>query len=255
MIATVARHDIGRLARAAQSWVVAALFAALAGYLFLTQLERWIAAQDALRLQDHPPGLTGFLGVNVLGPLAIAIGVLAPLYAMRSFADEFRERTWALWQSSPVPLWSLAIGKLIAVVAAMSVLVMIAVGMIASLAAFARLDMAVLASGALGLLLCAAATASIGLFCSSLVRQPLAGAAGAIAAVMLLWLVGSAAGTSAWLAALAQLSPGQHLASFFQGYPASGDALYFVLCTALFTALTVIRLDALRHGSHDGGGA
>lgn len=255
MIGTIARHDIGRLARAAQSWIVAALFAGLAGYLFLTQLERWIAAQDALRLQDHPPGLAGFLGVNMLGPLAIAIGVLAPLYAMRSFADEFRDRTWALWQSSPVPLWSLAIGKLLAVVAAMSVLVAIAVVMIASLAAFARLDVAVLASGALGLLLCAAATASIGLYCSSLVRQPLAGAAFAIVAVLLLWLIGSAAGSSPWLSALAQLSPGQHLAGFVQGYPASGDALYFVVCTALFTTLTVIRLDALRHGSGDGGNA
>jgi len=251
MIGVVFRHELGRLARSAQSWVVAAGFAGLAGYLLLGQLERWIAEQDAIRLQDHAPGLAGFLGVNLLAPLAVVIGLLAPLYAMRAFADEFRERTWSLWQSSPVPLMALVGGKLAAVVTAMLLPIGIAIALVLMLRPFTPLDAGVVASSALGLLLCAAATASAGLYCSSLVRQPLAAAAGALALVLWLWLLGSLGAQAPWARALAQLSPGQHLSGFFQGYPRSADVLYFLLFTATFYVLTVIRLDALRHAGDE----
>jgi len=247
MIGTVLRHELGQLARSAQSWVIAAGFAALTGFLFLQQVERWIAQQDALRLQDHAPGLAGFLGVNLLAPLAVVIGLLAPLYAMRSFAEEFRSHTWTLWQSSPVSLVALASGKLAAVVIAMLLPIAIAIAPVLTLLPFAPLDAGVLLSSAAGLVLCATATASAGLYCSSLVRQPLAAAAGSLSFVIVLWLLGSVGGDTAWGRALAQLSPGQHLAGFFQGYPRSGDALYFLLFSAAFLVLTVIRLDALRH--------
>ena len=247
MTGLIARHEIRRLAGSAQSWVVAAALAALAGWLFLSRLERWLAVQDELALQDHSPGLAGFLGTGFLAPLAIVLSLVAPLYAMRSFAEDRRDGVWPLWQSAPVSPVALVLGRFLGIGAVLCAFVALGAAMVASLAPFVALDLATLASGATGLALCTLAAGALGLWCSSLVRAPLAGATVAIAAVLLAWLVGSARLDAPVLASLPALSPGTRLSGFFQGVPASGDAAYFVLAIALFLALTAIRLDALRH--------
>ncbi len=249
MTLLVARHECTRLLRSSASWIIAALFAGIAAWLFLTQLEHWLNAQTRIGLQDHPPGLAGFLGSNYLAPLAVVLTILAPLYAMRSFSDEYRDATWALWQSSPVPTTAIVLGKLIGAWVALAVPLLVAIGMIVAMTLWTPLDAAVVASGALGLALCTAASAAAGLYCSSLVRQPMLAAVMAVALLAFLWLLGSTTGVAPWLDALASLSPGNHLAGFLQGYPDTADLSYFVLFTALFTVLTLIRLDALRHSS------
>ena len=102
MIGIIARHQSLSLFRSAQTWVIAAILALLFGFLFLRQLENFIGVQDQLALQDYPVGLSGFLSVSYLQPLALAFSFVAPLFAMRTFSDEFRQHTYALWQSSPV---------------------------------------------------------------------------------------------------------------------------------------------------------
>ena len=247
MIGLVARHEIRRLAGSAQSWVVAATIAAVAGWLFLSRLERWLAVQDELRLQDHAPGLAGFLGTTFLAPLAIVLSVVAPLYAMRAFAEDRRDHVWPLWQSAPVSLTALVLGRFLGVSVALAGFVALGVAMVLSLAPFVALDLGTLASGAAGLAACTLAAGALGLWCSSLVRAPLAGATAAVGAVLLAWLVGSARFESPALSGIASLSPGTRLAGFLQGAPATGDVAYFAIAVALFLALTVIRLDALRH--------
>ena len=247
MTGLIARHEIRRLAGSAQSWVVAATLAALAGWLFLRQLERWLAVQDEIALQDHAPGLAGFLGTGFLAPLAIVLSLVAPLYAMRSVAEDRRDGVWPLWQSSPVPLVSLVLGRFLGVGVVLCAFVALGAAMVASLAPFVALDLPTLASGATGLALCTLAAGSLGLWCSSLVRSPLAGATVAIGAVLLAWLVGSARFEAPLLAPLVALSPGTRLSGFVQGVPSTGDAAYFGIAIALFLALTAIRLDALRH--------
>lgn len=243
----IAKHEFGRLARSSATWVVAALFVAIAAWLFLSQLEHWLNAQTGIGLQDHPPGLAGFLGTSYLGPLSVVLTVLAPLYAMRGFSDEFREATWALWQSSPVPTTSVVLGKLLGTLLALLIPVGLAVSMIAVMRVWTPLDLGVLASGIAGLALCTCAAAAAGLYCSSLVRQPLLAAVMTIALLGFLWLLGSTGGASDVLNAMTALSPGNHLSGFLQGYPSSGDVVYFGLFALLFVILTIIRLDALRH--------
>jgi len=64
MIRAIATHECLGLLRSAQTWVIAALLALLFGYLFLQQLESFIAVQDQLALQDYPVGLSGFMSVR-----------------------------------------------------------------------------------------------------------------------------------------------------------------------------------------------
>ncbi len=246
MTATVARHEFTRLLRSSATWVVAALFVAAAAWLFLSQVEHWLDAQASIGLQDHPPGLAGFLGTTYLAPLSVVLAVLAPFYAMRSFSEEYREATWSLWQSSPVPVTAVVLGKLIGTLAALAIPVGTAIAMVLIMMVWTQLDLGVFASSAAGLLLCTMASTAAGMYCSSLVKQPMLGAVLAIVLLGVLWLIGSTTGVAPSLDALAALSPGQHLSGFLQGYPNTGDVAYFLLFTGVFVVLTLIRLDALR---------
>lgn len=247
MIATITRHECSSLARSPQTWIVAALLAGLFGYLFLTQLENYITLQPELALQDHAPGLAGFLGARFLAPLALVFVFVGPLLAMRSFSDEYRQQTLALWQSSPVSSRSLVLGKFAGVMLMLGLFILLAVLMPLSLLAFARLDVAVIASAACGLLLCAAACAAVGLYFSALTRHALIAVAASLSLLGLLWLVGHAPVSGGSQSLLQAISLSQHLSGFFQGYIRLADVGYFLIVGSLFVLLTIIRLDALRH--------
>jgi len=247
MIGTIARHESAALLRSPQTWIIAALMAAMFGYLFLQQLENYIAVQPQLALQDHPPGLTGFLAVRFLAPIAMVLVILGPLLAMRSFSDEFRQQTLALWQSSPVSNSALVIGKYLGVLLVVCLMLLPAVLMPIAMQMLVSIDVGVIGSAALGLFLCAAAVVATGLYFSSLTQQALIAVVASLALLVLLWLLGSASFGTLPLQGLRSLSIAEHLGGFFQGYLSSRDILYFVLFVVLFLALTVIRLDALRH--------
>ena len=250
MIATIAKFESSTLLRSPQTWAVCAVIAAIFGYLFLQSLEQFLKVQPSLALQDHPPGLTGYLSARFLAILTPLFSVLGPLFAMRSFSDEFRHQTMALWQSSPVSDLSLVLGKFAGVLIPLLLLALLAAAMPAAMGLIVDIDVTTLLSAAMGLFLCAAACAAIGVYFSSLTRQPMVAIIASLGVVALLWLLGSASFSNPAMQALQQLSLSNHLSGFFQGYLQSKDILYFVLLAVLFLALTVIRLGSLRNSGN-----
>ncbi len=247
MIGTIANFESRSLLRSPQTWAIFAVIAAIFGYLFLQALENFLALQPKLALQDHPPGLSGFLSARFLATLSPLFSVLGPLFAMRSFSDEFRNQTLALWQSSPVSNTSIVLGKLLGILLPLALLALLAVAMPAVMGFIVDIDVATLLSSAIGLLLCAIACAAIGVYFSSLTKQSMVAIIASLGVIALLWLLGSASFSHPVLQALQQFSIANHLGGFFQGYIQTRDVLYFVLLAGLFLALTIIRLDALRH--------
>ena len=246
MIAVVAKHESASLLRSGQTWIMAALLTGLFGFLFLKQLEVFIDIQGQLATQDHPIGLSGYMSVRYLEPLALAFTLVAPLFAMRSFSEEFRQQTYALWQSSPVSSTSLVIGKFLGVFVVLAGLVLLAVLMLLFMRLFVSIDLSLLLTSGLGLLLCTAACTACGLYFSSLTQHSLVAIVASLALLLILWMLGSAdAGTFA-LQGLHNLSIANHLHGFFQGYIQTRDLAYFALVTGLFLGLTIIRLDSLR---------
>ena len=251
MIATIAKHESMSVIRSLQSWVIAALLSLLFGFLFLRQLEAFITVQATLAQQDHPVGLTGFMSVRYLEPLALAFTFIAPLFAMRSFSDEYRQQTFVLWQSSPVRISLIVIGKFLGLMFIQLLLILLAMAMLASMRLYVAIDLAVLLSAFVGLLLVTAACTAAGLYFSSLTRHAMIAIVASLALLLLLWLVGSAtATTSGFLTNLQYIAIPTHLHGFFQGFINTADVAYFVLFTGLFLVLTMIRLDALRHTGH-----
>ena len=250
MIITVARHESASLIRSAQTWVVAAMLALLFGYLFLRQLEGFLAVQDQLALQDYPVGLSGYMSVRYLQPLALVFTFIGPLFAMRAFSDEFREHTYALWQSSPISHTALVVGKFAGIYSVMLLLVLLCVSMLFIMRVFVTVDIPVLVSSITGLALCSAMTTACGLFFSSLTRHNLIAIIASLALLVLLWLLGSANFEQLPVQAILNLSIASHLSGFFQGYIKTADIAYFLLGTGMFLGLTVVRLDSLRQNGY-----
>jgi len=250
MIGIIAKHQCLTLLRSAQTWVIAAILALLFGFLFLRQLESFISVQDQLALQDYPVGLSGFLSVSHLQPLALAFSFVAPLFAMRTFSDEFRQHTYALWQSSPVSTPALVLGKFIGLCLVLAVLVVLAVSTVLFMQLFVPIDLPVVASATLGLLLCSATSAACGLYFSSLTKHTLVAIVSSLALLILLWLLGSANFGELPVQFVRQISFSYHLSGFFQGYLQSASISYFVLLSVAFLALAVVRLDSLRQNGY-----
>jgi len=247
MIAVIAKHESASLLRLPTTWIIAAILSAVLAFLFLQQVEVYITRQAELALLDHPPGLTAWLATRFLAPASIITLLLGPLFAMRSFSDEYRLETLALWQSSPVSTTALVLGKCIGVTfvlcAALSVTLLFFVG----ISFIGQLDWLQVASAMLGLYLLAAACTVTGLFFSSLTRHAMVAVLASLAALALMWLVGAASFDAIPIPGIQALSLANHISGFHQGYVASNDVLYFVLYIVLFLALTIVRLDALRH--------
>lgn len=246
MIGIIARHEYRGLVQSAQTWVITALLALLFGFLFLRQLEAFLNVQDQLALQDYPVGLTGFMSAQYLQPLALAFSFVAPLFAMRTFSDEYQKHTYALWQSSPVSSTSLVLGKYLGLSLFVLLLVLLASGMLLLLQIFIPIDLPVVVTSAVGLSLCALASTACGVFFSSLTRHSLIAIIASFALIIVLWLLQSANFGNLPLQAIQNLSFANHLAGFFQGYLQAADVAYFVLLSAVFLALTIVRLDLLK---------
>lgn len=247
MIATIAGFESRALLRSAQTWLIAGVLAVVFAYLFLQALETYLAIQPNLALQDHPTGLSGFLSVRYLAPLVMVFALIAPLLAMKSFSDEYRQHTLALWQSSPVSTTSLVLGKFTGVSIVILLLIAIACLIPLFMRFFTQLDLGVLGSSALGLTLASLSFASIGMFFSAMTRHAIIAVAASVMLLLLLWLLGSVSTASSMMNGLAMFAIPTHLASFFQGFVGTGDVAYFVVLIGLFIALTIIRLDSVRH--------
>ncbi len=242
MIATIMQFECKSLLRSAQTWIIAGVLAVLFAFLFLQALETFLEVQPTLALQDHPTGVSGFLSVRYLAPLVVIFALVAPLLAMKSFSDEYRQHTLALWQSSPVSNVALVVGKYLGIYIVVCLLIIIACVMPLILRAFVPLDLGVMLSSIIGLLLAASSFVAIGMFFSSLTRHAILAIVASVILLALLWLIGS----SANLNVLKPFAIPTHVAGFFQGFISSADVLYFLIITILFIALTIVRLDALR---------
>lgn len=193
--------------------------------------------------------LTGEASLRVLlGNLAITQIFVLPMLTMRHFAEERRQGTLEMLLTSPVPLWSVVIGKWLA---SLSLCVMILAGTLifpAVLAYYGDPDWGVMMTSYLGLFCVSGAFCAAGLFSSSLIDDQMA--AGLIGAVILVpfWLVGRAEALvpDEWADTIRPLSVLVHLDSFNRGVLDSVDLYYFAGFTGIFLFLTWQSLESRR---------
>ena len=226
------------------TWFILAGMQFIFAWFFLARLEAFLEVQPQLAQLANPPGVTSTVAAPLFNTIALLLMMLVPMLTMRLIAEERRNQTFSLLLSAPLSGLHIVIGKFLGLLAFLSVLISGVVLMVYSLSLGTALDHGLLLSNILGLFLLTASYVALGLYVSSLTAQPVVAAIGTFAVLIGLWLadISATAEHSPWHA----ISPLYHFQNFSNGLLDSGDAVFFVLFTAAFLALTIRRLRSNR---------
>lgn len=230
MTRAVLRKDFAALWLSPIPWVVGALFHVVLGLLFVNEL----AARRQALIQPLFP-IAGFLLV-----------ALVPLVTMRAFAEEARTGTLDVLLAVPVRLRSLVLGKWLAAWLTVLLVVAPAALLYGLVTMYGDPDHGPALTGAVGLVLFAAALASLGVFASSLVSSQPVAAALALFTTLLVWFahVGSERLPVGGL--LAHFSVSERLQSFAGGGLDTGDITFFCVLTAAALVTAAVAVEARR---------
>ena len=200
-----------------------------------------IAVSDTL----FTSGKTG-LFVNMLKYL----GFYIPLLTMGIISREFATGSIKLLYSSPISNWQIVVGKYIAIV--IYVLVMVAaLGLYVAFGAayVVNFDIWAILTGLLGIFLLLITYASIGVFMSALTLYPILAAIYTFIIVSALNLIGGLGQGTDFLSDITYwLAINGRAGKFITGLICSEDIIYFISISAAFVAMTIIKINADRQG-------
>lgn len=240
MIITLAKKELRTLFATPSTWWLLALLQFLFAWFFFARLDDYLQVQAQLAQMDNAPGATISVAAPLCSALALMLMMLIPLFTMRMIAEERRNQTWILLATAPISSTHIVFGKFSGLLALLSLIIAGCALMLFTLALGTRADFGLIFSNIGGVWLLAASYAALGLYLSSLTRQPIVAAVGALAISFGLWLLDMSAADSQLLRAI---SPNAHFQNMNMGLLNSADIVYFALFIGTFLWLTISRLD------------
>lgn len=246
---TLAKNELFRLFLSPLSWLILALTTLLLAYLFLTHIDNFMQVQAKIAAIPGAPGVTELVIVPLFSNAATVLLLIAPLITMRLIAEERRNESLPLLLSAPLSSLQVVLGKFLGTLGFFVILLLLSSLMPFSLSLGSQIDFGVLAAGLVGLLLLVASFSAIGLFLSSLTKQPAIAAMTTFTSLFLLWIIdwagnsntaGEQSGLFNWLSLL------RHFEGVLQGDIATSDLAYFIIVIGFFLALTVRHIDSER---------
>lgn len=243
MIITIARRELKSLFLSPLAWVVLAVIQFICAWLFLTGVDNFLSIQSRLAGMPHAPGVTDMVAAPLLSSTSIMLLMIMPLLTMRLVSEERRNGTFTLLMSAPVSITEIALGKFLGMFVFMLIVIAMISMMPFALLAGTQVDLGRIFSSLVGLALMVGAFTAVGLYLSSLTRQPVVAAISTFGVLLLLWIFSFVPGQSS---VLGYLSPMSHYDSLLQGLMNSTDVIYYALIITLFLALTIRRLDGDR---------
>jgi len=227
------------------AWSILAILQFILAMLFLLLIDGFIkGVQTEVVGEAVSIGVTDVVVSRIYLWAGVIMLVVMPVLTMRSFAEERMNKTLPLLISSPLSFMEMVLGKYLALVLLILLIVAMVSLMPLSLSMGTELDYGRVATSALGLFLLLSSFAAAGLYISSLTAQPIIAAVVSFGFLMLL-VVLYISGTSSTNASelFIYLSHISHFFSFTDGLLNSGDIAYYLLFILLFLVLTVQRLE------------
>jgi ABC-2 type transport system permease protein len=223
-VLTIAEKELKSYFASPLAYIVMAAFLAVMGFFFYGILVTSQQATMEYTFQN--------MGVILL--------LVSPVLAMRLLSEEQRSGTIELLLTSPVRDIEVVIGKFLASLGLMIVMLGWTLYYVLILVKFGNPDAGPIWSGYLGMILTGATFLAIGLLASSLTSNQVVAAFITIASLLILWVVdavSSSFGTSVG-AVLSYISLQQHQNSFPTGVIDTKDVIYFltIIIACLFLA-------------------
>ncbi|MBZ0092300.1 MAG: ABC transporter permease subunit [Sulfuricellaceae bacterium] len=244
MILTLAAKELKGLFGTPLAWSVLAVLQAVLAYIFLAQIDSFLAVQPQLEQLANPPGITEYIVAPLFASAAVILLMATPLLSMRLIAEERRNRTLSLLLSAPLSMTEIVLGKFFGLLLFLALIIGLALAMALGLYAGGSIDLGLLAANLLGLLLLASCFAALGLYFSTLTDSPSVAGIASLGASLGLWVINMAAADPDSL--LHYFSLLKHFESFNRGLIDSGDGAFFLLFSAVFLVFSIRRLDGER---------
>ncbi len=242
MIAILIKKEFRSLFMAPSTWWMLALLQFIFAWFFLARLDDYLQVQAQLAQMGNAPGATISIASPLASVLALVLMMLIPLFTMRLIAEERRNQTWILLTTAPISATHIVLGKFLGLLALLTLIIAACALMMSALSMGTHADYGLILSNTLGVWLLTANYAALGLFFSTLTRQPIVAAFGAIAISFGLWMLDMSSGT------IRALSPNAHFQNLNVGLISSVDVSYFILFIVVFLMLSIRRIRHERGG-------
>ncbi|SEP00582.1 ABC transporter permease [Nitrosovibrio sp. Nv6] len=243
MILAVAQKELKILFSSPLAWLILALVQLVLTWVFLAHLDTFLEIQPQLIKIANPPGVTETIVAPLFATAAIVLLMTTPLLTARLIAEERRNHTLPFLVSAPISIAEIVIGKFLGLMIFLSALIALVAALSLSLLAGGRLDFGLLLSNIAGLFLISACFVSLGLYISCLSAQPATAGAGAMGALLGLWVMDTVAADEDGAGIARNFSLLAHYESFNRGMIDTFGLAYFALFTLIFLMLSVRRLD------------
>jgi ABC-2 type transport system permease protein len=234
--ATVAviRRELRSLVSLPHTYAIACVFLAISGIFFVTFF-----------VQSNLPDLEQYYS-----NIATTLLVLAPIIAMRSFAEERRAGSLDITLSWPVPRPALVIGKYLVNLLYTWILLSIVWVYVRLLTGMGEMEVGKAVAGFVGILLLAAALSALSLAVSARASSPTGAAFLGFGLLLGLWtlqfanrMLGPNVGRR-----IADISPADHLEAAARGVIDGADVAYFLTCVVIGLGFAVHALERQRPG-------
>ncbi|MBC7544944.1 MAG: ABC transporter permease subunit [Candidatus Sericytochromatia bacterium] len=216
------------------AYVVIAMFLALSGYFFAAIL---FLTKDASMTYQ-------------LSNMAVILLLLSPMISMRLLAEEQRQGTLELLCTSPITDAGIVIGKYVAALGLLAVMLLFTGYGPAILFMYAKPELQPILSGYLGLFLVGAAFLAIGVMASAWTKNQIVAAAISFAICLILWILGAsssmAAGGSWGSELINYLALEPHFGSFVKGVFDTSDIIYYFSLSAVAIFIAIRSLESRR---------
>lgn len=244
-VLNIARVEWRRIFLSPLAWAVLAVVQFIVGFVFINLLVQYANAAS----QGGDLGVSDVVAGSLYGFSTVLLLLIMPLMTMRLFAEERKTGAITLLFSAPVSLTEVVLGKFLGVLGFIAAVIVLMALMPLSLAWSTHMDWGRIAAGLLGLFLLMTAFAAAGLFVSSLTREPTIAAVASFGLLLVIWLINIVAYNDSvpFHEAFTYLSLIDHFESLRRGVFATADVVYYLLFSALFLWLTVLRLDIERN--------
>jgi ABC-2 type transport system permease protein len=228
----ISKRDIRTYFNSPVAYIVVTVYMLLAGYLFFNQV--FIERQAEMR------------GYFQFVPMLFTF--IIPAITMRLVAEEKGSGTLELLITMPVRDWEVVVGKFLAALTMVAVLVGLTLVYAMSLSSMGPLDKGPTYGGYFGLLLMGGAYAAIGVMASALTRNQIVAFIVAFAISFALYLFGRIVQIvpESLQPIVAFLSIDGHFESITRGVIDSRDVIYYLSVMAVALVIATVSLEARR---------
>lgn len=228
------------------AYIILVVFQVISARFFFLYLQGFLQFQldPAYQLQVGELNLNNLVVLPYFGTISIVLLLIVPLITMRLIADEKKNYTAELLFTSPLTIRTIVIGKYLASLILLIIMLVLSSINIFVLMVHGNPDFGAVISGYIGLFLLGGTFLSVGIFASSLTENQLIAAVISFGVLLLLWLVGAMSDSEGSL--LGYLSVINHYEDFGKGIIKLKDVVYYLSVIFLGLFLTYTSLESER---------